>query len=184
MFYVVFFTGATQERGVLVAVDSTVVNRNSEITVAGRLLTDWSAAGFVPPLKKDNTNWMIRVVGGGGTLKPLSTGTMTTTTSGISVPFLGSISMSTLQTIGGVAATGGAGVLGWFLKTRKRRFVSSYLMKVDSTYNQYSMNLEECKKRLAQMKEESIQLLRKGKMDEPHFTLIDNKLNQYLKDLE
>jgi hypothetical protein len=183
MFYVVFFSGATQERGVIVAVDSTVVNRNSEITVAGRLLTDWSATGFVPPLKKENTNWMIRVVGGGGTLKPLSTGTMTTTTSEISVPFLGSISMSTLQQIGGVAATGGAGVLGWFLKTRKRRFVSSYLMKVDSIYNRYSVNREECKKRLAQMKEESIQLLRKGKMDEPHFTLIDNKLTQYLKDL-
>ena len=56
-------------------------------------------------------------------------------------------------------------------------------MNVDSTYNEYSVNREECKKRLTQMKEESIQLLRKGKMDEPHFTLIDNKLNQYLKDL-
>lgn len=183
-FFVIFFTGTTAERGILIGVDTTVVNRNSEAVLASRLVTDWSTLGFSPPLKKENANWMIRVVGGGGTLKPASTGTMTTTTSEISVPFLGSISMSTLQQIGGVAATGGAGVLGWFLKTRKRRFVSSYLMKVDSTYNQYSMNREECKKRLAQMKEESIQLLRKGKMDEPHFTLIDNKLNQYLKDLE
>ncbi len=183
-FFVVFFSGTTVERGISIGVDTTVVNRNSEVVLAGRLVTDWSTLGFNPPLKKENANWMIRVVGGGGTLKPVSTATMTTTTSGISVPFLGSISMSTLQQIGGVAATGGAGVFGWFLKTRKRRFVSSYLMKVDSTYNEYSVNREECKKRLAQMKEESIQLLRKGKMDEPHFTLIDNKLNQYLKDLE
>jgi hypothetical protein len=46
-------------------------------------------------VKKENANWMIRVVGGGGTLKPLSTGT--TTTSVISIPFIGSVSISTLQ---------------------------------------------------------------------------------------
>lgn len=182
-FYVVLYLGSSPQRGIQIGCDTSIPNRHSEVVSGGNILTDWTEAGFKPALKKEETNWMIRVVGGGGTLKPASTATMTTTTSEISVPFLGSISMSTLQQIGGVAATGGAGVLGWFLKTRKRRFVSSYLMKVDSTYNEYSVNREECKKRLTQMKEESIQLLRKGKMDEPHFTLIDNKLNQYLKDL-
>jgi len=33
------------------------------------------------------------------------------------------------------------------------------------------------------MKDEALQLLKKGRIDEPHFTIIDNKLTQYLKDL-
>ncbi len=69
------------------------------------------------------------------------------------------------------------------MKTKKRRFVSGYLMKVDSTFNEYSVNREECKNHLTRMKEEAIQLLKKGKVDEPHFTLIDNKLTAYLKEL-
>lgn len=112
-----------------------------------------------------------------------TTVTPATTTSQPSTPFLGFLDMSRLQQIGGVAATAGAGFLGWFLKTRKRRFVSGYLMKIDSIYNQYSMNREECRKLLSQMKEESIQLLKKGKIDEPHFTLVDNKLTAYLKEV-
>ncbi|MFH0848029.1 MAG: hypothetical protein V1857_00820 [archaeon] len=116
---------------------------------------------------------MIRVIGGGGALE-------TTTTQ----PLFGFLNMSTLQQIAGVAGTGAAGVAGWFFKTRKRRVVSSYLIKVDSTFNEYSMNREDCKKRLTQLREEAIQLLRKGKVDEPHFALIENKLTGYLKDLE
>lgn len=91
--------------------------------------------------------------------------------------------MTKLQQIGGVAATGGAGFFGWYLKTRKRRLVSGYLLKVDSTYNDYSVNREECRKRLAQMRADAIQLLKKGKFDEPHFALIENKITGYLKDL-
>jgi len=112
-----------------------------------------------------------------------TTVSQTVTLSQQSTGFLGSFDMSRLLQILGVAATAGAGFLGWFLKTSKRRFVSGYLMKIDSTYNQYYMNREECRRRLSQMKEEAIQLLKNGKIDEPHFTLVDSKLTQYLKDL-
>lgn len=61
--------------------------------------------------------------------------------------------------------------------------MSGYLLKVDSTYNDYSVNREECRKRLAQMRADAIQLLKKGKFDEPHFALIENKITGYLKDL-
>ena len=182
-FYVVTYLGSNPQRGIQIGCDTSVPNRHSEVVSGGNILTDWTEAGFKPPLKKEETNWMIRVVGGGGTLKPASTATTTTTASEISVPYLGSISTSTLQQIGGVAATGGAGVLGWLWKTRKRRFVSGYLMKIDSTYNQYSMNREECRKHLSQMKDEAIQLLKKGKIDEPLFTIVDNKLTAYLKEI-
>jgi hypothetical protein len=179
-FFIVLYPGTTARTGIQIGVDTTVVNTRSELVSGKIILKDWTEARFAPPLKKEEANWMIRVVGGGGALSPISTVTTATTTSGTT--FLG-INMSTLQQIGGVAATGGAALFGWFFKTRKRRFLSGYLMKVDSTYNEYSMNREECKRRLTQMKEESIQLLKKGQIDEPHFTLIDNKLTQYLKDL-
>ena len=69
------------------------------------------------------------------------------------------------------------------MKTRKRRLVSGYLIKIDSTYNDYSMNREECKRRLSQTRADAIQQLKKGKFDEPHFALIENKITGYLKDL-
>jgi len=88
-----------------------------------------------------------------------------------------------LQQIAGVAATGGSVVLGWLFKTRKRRFVSGYLAKIDAAYNEYSMNPGECKKLLAQMRHEVLQLLKKGKIDEAQFVILDTKLTQYTRDL-
>jgi len=88
-----------------------------------------------------------------------------------------------LQVAGGGVAAVAVPALGLLFKTRKRRFVSSYLTRVDSVYNEYFMNREECRKRLVQMKDEIVQLLKKGKIDEPHFTIIDAKLERYMKDL-
>lgn len=91
--------------------------------------------------------------------------------------------MQLLQVAGGGVAAVVVPALGWLFKTRKRRFVSGYLTRVDSVYNEYFMNREECRKRLVQMKDEIVQLLKKGKIDEPHFTIIDSKLERYMKDL-
>ena len=88
-----------------------------------------------------------------------------------------------LQVAGGGVAAVAVPALGWLFKTRKRRFVSGYLTRVDSVYNEYFMNREECRKRLVQMKDEIVQLLKKGRIDEPHFTIIDSKLERYMKDL-
>lgn len=107
---------------------------------------------------------------------------MTTTTSaGIlqSLPF----GSGQLQQILGAAATGGSIILGWLFKTRKRRFLSSYLTKIDSTYNQYATNRAECKKALETMKTEILQMLKTGKIDEAHFTILQDKITQYLTEL-
>lgn len=157
----------------------------SDTIVGRRIITDWKELGGFSQSTLSNRprmNWMIRVCST-SVAEVKTTTTSATTTSQSSDPFLGFLDMSRLQQIGGVAATGGVAFLGWLFKTRKRRFLSGYLMKVDSTYNEYYMNREECKRRLMNMKEEAIQLLKKGKIDEPHFTLVDNKLTQYLKDL-
>ena len=55
------------------------------------------------------------------------------------------------QQLLGAAATGGSVVLGWLFKTRKRRFLTSYMAKIDSTFNQYAVNRDECQARLEKM---------------------------------
>jgi len=88
-----------------------------------------------------------------------------------------------VQVIGGVAGVAVGGALGWLFKTRKRRFVSSCLTRMSSTYDEFYDNKEECRKRLTQMKKESLQLFKEGKIDENHLTMMDRKLEEYLKEL-
>jgi len=87
-----------------------------------------------------------------------------------------------LSAIGGIA-TAGSLLLGWFFKTRKRRFLSGYMTKIDSTYNNYAVNREECKGRLNQMKDDVAEMLKKGKIDDTHFGILEGKISQYLRDL-
>jgi len=179
-FFVVIYTSSTPERGIGIATDSSLVNRYSEIVSGKRVLTDWSEIKWKTPPKKEETNWMVRVVGS----TPTTITTTPTTTSQPSPSMLFGLDMTELiQVAGGGAAAAAVPCLGWLVKTRKRRFVSSYLTKVDSVYNEFFMNREECRKRLEQMKSEIVQLLKKGKIDEPHFTILDTKLERYLKDL-
>ena len=56
-------------------------------------------------------------------------------------------------------------------------------MKIDSTYNRYAVNHEECKIQLTHMKDDVLQMLKKGKIDETPFAILDGKITQYLKDL-
>ena len=70
-------------------------------------------------------------------------------------------------------------------RNRKRttRTLSSYLAKIDSTYNQYAVDREECRSQLEQLKRDAIEMLNKGKIEEGHFLMLDDKITQYLKDL-
>ena len=115
--------------------------------------------------------------------------TRSTSTSMVSSTTLSSTSlfagldMSRLMQIAGAIGTGGSVVIGWLFKTRKRRFISNYLARIDSTFNEYSLNQEDCKNRLAKMKDEVSQLLKKGKIDEAQCILLENKITQYLKSI-
>ena len=131
-----------------------------------RAYVTFSAVG--PP----NSNFSWKLVA----KQEASTGTQGTLLGGL-------IPMSTLQQILGAAGTGASVVLGWLIKTRKRRFLSGYLARIDSTYNQYAVNKEECKSRLVKMKDEVLQLLKKGKLDEAHYTILNDKITQYLQTL-
>lgn len=61
--------------------------------------------------------------------------------------------------------------------------MSSCLARMSSTYDEFYDNKEECRKRLTQMKKESLQLFKEGKIDESHLTMMDTKLEEYLKEL-
>jgi ribosomal protein L40E len=97
---------------------------------------------------------------------------------------LGSLSsLSSFQQMLGAVGTGASIVAGWLFKTRKRRFLSRYLTKIDSVYNAYALNKEECKARLSRMRDEVTNMLKKGKIDANHFAILDDKLVEYLKEI-
>jgi len=183
-FFVAVYTGSNVERGIFIASDNSTVNEHSDIVAGKRTLTDWNEIKWKPPApRREKVNWMIRVVGSTEVIPVATTTTGTTRSQPSSSSLFGLETTQLLQIAGGGAAAVGAPLMGWMFKTRKRRFASGFLMKIDSTYNEFSMNRVECAKRLTQMKDEALQLLKKGRIDEPHFTIIDNKLTQYLKDL-
>ena len=116
------------------------------------------------------------------------TGSSSSASAGSSLGTTGSMSFMDLLLSGrlnalGAVATAGSVILGWFFTTRKRRFLSGYLTKIDSTYNSYAVNREECKGRLNQMKDDVAEMLKKGKIDVSHFGVLEGKISQYLRDL-
>src|SRR5208283_4921073 len=56
-----------------------------------------------------------------------------------SMSFMDLLLSGRLNSLGAVA-TAVSVILGWFFTTRKRRFLSGYLTKIDSTYNNYAVN--------------------------------------------
>ncbi len=180
-FSVVVYTRSTAQRGIQICFDSSVVNQHSDITVGRRVTADWSNVEWVvppsSPVNKERTNWMIRVAGFSLTL---GTRTMTTSSTTAELSILSSLDSRLFQ-IAGAAATAGSIMIGWILKTRKRRFMSVYLRKIDAVYDQSSFNLEESKRQLVKMKEEILDLMQKGKIDESQFSVLDAKLERHSK---
>lgn len=68
-------------------------------------------------------------------------------------------------------------------RNSKRRTLSNYLARIDSTYNEFAVDREECRTRLEELKSDVIGMLNKGKIDEGHFLMLDEKITEYLKDL-
>jgi hypothetical protein len=92
---------------------------------------------------------------------------------------------SLLLVIAVVVIVGGALGGGLFLRTRSSatHTLSSYLAKIDSTYNQYAVDREECRIQLEQLKRDAIEMLNERKIEEGHFLMLDEKITEYLKDL-
>jgi len=182
---VVYAPGIANIGGIQIAYDSSLSTSYSDAIVGKRILTDWKEVAFSQPTlsARPRLNWMIRVCSTPAAEVQTTTTSAMTTTSQSSIPFLGSFDMSRLQQIGGVAATGGGAFLGWFFKTRKRRLISGYLNKIESTVKDQSVSLEERRNRLSRIREEVLDLLKKGKIEEGQYSMLDTKLKDHIKEL-
>jgi hypothetical protein len=178
---VVYAPGIPNVGGIVVYYDLSLSSSYSDTIVGRRILTNWNEIGYSQNTLslRSRINWMIRVC----STSVAEATTTTTTASQSSIPFLGSFDMSRLQQIGGVAATGGGAFLGWFFKTRKRRLISGYLNKIESTVKDQSTSPEERKKRLGKIREEVLDLLKKGKIEEGQYSMLDTKLKDHIKEL-
>ncbi len=85
--------------------------------------------------------------------------------------------------IGGVVVAAGGLVGATLFRNKKRRTLSNYLARIDSTYNEFAVDREECRTRLDRLKSDVIEMLNKGKIDEGHFLMLDEKISEYMKDL-
>lgn len=90
---------------------------------------------------------------------------------------------SLLLVIGGVVIAAGGLVGATLFRNRKRRTLSNYLARIDSTYNEFAVDREECRTRLERLKTDVIEMLNKGRIDEGHFLMLDEKISEYMKDL-
>jgi hypothetical protein len=98
------------------------------------------------------------------------------------------VPLTSLLLVVGVAIIAGGGLTGGLLVRNRRRStttraLSSYLEKIDSTYNEYAVDREECRTRLEKLKREAIEMLNGGKLEEGHFLMLDEKISEYLKEL-
>jgi ribosomal protein L40E len=69
-------------------------------------------------------------------------------------------------------------------RNKKRHTLSSTLAKIDSTYNEFAVDREECRTRLEKIKTDVIEMLNKHQIDEGHFLMLDEKISEYQKQLE
>ena len=94
------------------------------------------------------------------------------------------MSSTSLLAVIGVAVVA-AGGLGWatLFRNKKRHALSSFLTKIDSTYNEFAVDREDCRTRLEQIKKDVVEMLNKRQIDEGHFLMLDEKISQYQKEL-
>ena len=84
---------------------------------------------------------------------------------------------------GGVVVAVGGVIGATFLRNRKRRTLSNFLTRIDSTYNEFAVDREACRTRLERLKRDVIEMFNEGKINEGHFLMLDEKISEYLKEL-
>jgi ribosomal protein L40E/peptidoglycan hydrolase CwlO-like protein len=92
--------------------------------------------------------------------------------------------LTSLLTVIGVAAVAAGGLsYATLFRNKKRHKLSSYLAKIDSTYNEFAVDREECRTQLERIKSDVLEMLNKRQIDEGHFLMLDEKISAYLNQL-
>jgi PKD repeat protein len=75
-------------------------------------------------------------------------------------------------------------MLGYMRLRKKRAKLRGYLQKIDTTYNLYRATPSRCEQHLNLLKGEIKRELDAGKLEEAHYMILKDKLNEYLLELK
>lgn len=81
-------------------------------------------------------------------------------------------------------ATAGAAAFAWLSSRGKHERFKNMIVKIDSAYQQYKDNPQLCIGEMYRLKQEALQLLRDGKIDESSYETIDSKIEGYIGQLK
>lgn len=138
-------------------------------------LTDYLFSSFFSN-QKENNNSLAFVASNDGTVNANFRSNPTTT---LSVPneLYGAIYAFILSNI--IPA-----VLVWYFGKRRKRYLSKYIAMIDATYNKFYQNKNECLLRLRAISYDIMESLRKDKITESHFQILNDRILEYINELD
>ncbi len=76
------------------------------------------------------------------------------------------------------------GGLAWFMGHRKRGRVKVLLDEIDNIYSSFKMNARRCEAELLSLREKSLGMLKRGKIDESNYGLLKERIDEYLQEVK
>jgi len=71
----------------------------------------------------------------------------------------------------------------WIIARRKRRSISKYLTEIDDCFSHYKMKSKRCEAELYRLRDMISEELKKGSIDENAYSVLDKRIDEYLKEL-
>jgi hypothetical protein len=75
-------------------------------------------------------------------------------------------------------------LVGTLTVRKKRGKLRLYLEKIDETYNEYKKNYQECEKELITLRESIKKDVKRGKLVDSHFLILDKKIDEYMQEMK
>jgi len=84
-----------------------------------------------------------------------------------------------------VGATAGVAALlaGWYYTRKKRKSISRFMTEIDDTYSSFKMKSRRCEAELYRLKDMVSDELKKGKIDENIYMVLEKRIEDYLKEI-
>jgi hypothetical protein len=75
-------------------------------------------------------------------------------------------------------------LIGFLTLRRKRGKLRQYMERIDDTFNEYSKEYKTCEQELIALREDIKGDVKKGKIEENHFLILDKKIDDYLQKMK
>lgn len=86
-------------------------------------------------------------------------------------------------TIMGASAGVAALLAGWYYSRRKKKSISKFMTEIDDTYSSFKMKSRRCEAELYRLKDMISDELKKGKIEENTYMLLEKRIEDYLKEV-